>query len=121
VAGAIPTTGLGVVHGQEGGLATPKRPKKKKSFGLLGVAGPPPRTKATPHGQYGGGPKLFFFFFGLLVVAGPPPPPPWGWSGHPKPVVGSHPDFCTSSFLNIFPFCFNIYIVLMLKAVSFWV
>jgi hypothetical protein len=67
VAGATPTANLGVVeppHAQGDGPATPKRPKNKKKkrrikmgFGLLGVAGPPPRAwgmaSTTPYDWYG--------------------------------------------------------------------
>jgi hypothetical protein len=60
-----------------GGPATPKGQKKKKNkkngFGILGVAGPPPRAwgwlRTPPTGRRG-----------WLR----PPLGPWGWSGHPQ-------------------------------------
>jgi hypothetical protein len=89
--------------GRGGGYSHPKSPppppppppkkkkKRKMGFGLLGVAGPPPRTwgwirpQPPPKGQ-----NLFFFFLGF-----------WGWSDHPlghgggrttpRPAVGVAP------------------------------
>jgi hypothetical protein len=114
--GRPPHTGrMGVAEatpGLWGWSGHPERPKKKKKnekngFGILGVAGPPPRAwgwlRSHPlrpvggvrsHPQaLGGGPAtpkipnpffffFFFFFFWPFGVAGPPPKA-WGGFGHP--------------------------------------
>jgi hypothetical protein len=124
VAGATLTAGLGVVEPPLWPRVVvrppPKAKKKKRSmgFGLLGVAGPPPKglgvDSATHYGRSGGGrttpmakgvvrpppkaqkkkKKKQSMGFSLLGVARPPPLP-WGGSTTPRPAVGGgriHPQ-----------------------------
>jgi hypothetical protein len=92
---------LGVVRPPRKATKKKKKKKRKNGFGILGVAGPPPRAWGwlqpppttgrwwlkPPLGPWGwsGHPQnpkpifpFFFFFFWPFGVAGPPPKA-WGW------------------------------------------